>query len=58
MERVEKVVNEISKLRNTALSSCNLNTMITIVTSSSVKLYRNRVSARVCYMPIEGGVQM
>ena len=58
MERVEKVVNEISKLRNTALSSCSLNTMITIVTSSSVKLHRNRVPARVCYMPIESGVQM
>ena len=56
MKRVEKVVSEISKLRNTALSSCSLNIIITIVTSSSAVLYRNGVSARVCYLPIESRV--
>ena len=47
---MENEVNEISKLRNTALDSHVLNTMVTIVTSSLAELFGNRVPARVCYL--------
>ena len=58
MQRLEGVVNKISKLRNTTLGPYSLNTIVAIVTSSPADLLRNRVPARVCYLLTESGVQM
>ena len=54
---MESKVNEISELRNTILSPCNLNTVVAIVTSNLVELLGNRILVRVCYLPMESGVQ-
>ena len=58
MERTDSRVNKISELRNTALSPCGLNTVVTIVMSSPVELYGNGVLTRVCYLLMESGVWM
>ena len=52
------MVNKISKLKNIILSSCNLNTMVAIVTSSPVELLGNGVPIRVYYLLMESGVPM
>ena len=54
---MEDEVNEIFKLRNTALSPHDLNTVVAIVTSSPAELLRNGVLTGVCYLPTESGVQ-
>ena len=54
---MEDEVNKISKLSNTALDSHNLNTMVTIVTSSLVELLGNGVLNGVYYLPMESKVQ-
>ena len=51
-------VNEISKLRSTALSPHGLNTVVAIVMSSPAELHKIGVSARVCYLLMESRVQM
>ena len=53
---MENEINEISKLRNTALGLHDLNTTVAIVTSSPAELLRNRVPTGVYYLPTEGGV--
>ena len=52
------MVDEIFKLRNTALSPHGLNTMVAIVTSSPAELHGNGVLVRVCYLLTESRVQM
>ena len=47
------MVNEIYKLRNTALSLCSLNTAVAIVISSPVKLHRNGVLVGAYYLLTE-----
>ena len=56
MERAEKMVNEISELRNTTLSQCDLNTAVALVTSSPAELLGNGVLTGVYYLPTESGV--
>ena len=54
--KVRRSCNEISELRNTALSLCDLNTMVAIVMSSPAELLGNRVLTRVYYLPMESRV--
>ena len=48
--------NEISELRNTALSPRDLNTAVAIVTSSPAEPLGNGVPTGVYYLPTESGV--
>ena len=57
MERIERVVNKISKLRNTAISPHSLNTVVAIVMSSLAELFEIRVLTEACYLLMESRVQ-
>ena len=54
--RVRRECNKISELRNTTLSSRDLNTAVAIVTSSPAELLGNGVPTGVYYLPTESGV--